>query len=332
MKIPESAFSSDLTDYQFRLLSYLCLKSDLEGRLKVSVIELGRSTGKDSDRTVRTALQALERGGWISRTKSRRANGFQGIDTYQITQNYRTTEVVSTSDYRTSHSNVTNSSDSNTVDIQLVPSSHNTNSNQIKDLKPRLHKRKVVVSVKRYTDDGDDLAGFGLVEPRDKPQAKISKADPRTRGKRPEHEWTSMDVAAEFSFKVGRKYPLLPGTVNVRQLSGALAKFRSQYQTTPLIELELLRLFMADDRNFRDVGDEAPFLYKRYLASFRTHMNQARQNLGLKRLESVEFDETPRSASVGTLTASDGRTFKNTLTGRTQLERHENRLKEASNG
>ena len=189
-----------------------------------------------------------------------------------------------------------------------------------------------MVVMRRSEDDGDDLAGFGLLEPKDKPQPKISKTDPRTRGKRPEHEWTAMDVAAEFSFKVGRKFPLLPGTVNVRQLSGALAKFRSQYQTTPIIELELLRLFMADDRNFKDVGDEAPFLYNRFLASFRTHMNQARQNLGLKRIESVEFDEKVKPVSVGVLTASDGRTFKDTLVGRTQLERHENRLKEASNG
>jgi hypothetical protein len=36
---------------------------------------------------------------------------------------------------------------------------------------------------------------------------------------------------AEFSFELVASSPLLPGTVNVKQLSGALAKFRKQYDT-----------------------------------------------------------------------------------------------------
>ena len=164
--------------------------------------------------------------------------------------------------------------------------------------------------------------GGHLIEPKDEPQPKIRKSDPKTRGKRPEHEWTAMDVAAEFSYQVGRKYPLLPGTVNVKQLSGALRKFRTQYGTTPLIELELLRLFMQDERNFKEIGDEAPFLYKRYLSSFGTKMNQARENLGLNKV-TAKIETTPTS---GTLKASDGRVFQNTLTGRAQLERYEKKL------
>ena len=186
--------------------------------------------------------------------------------------------------------------------------------------------KEVKVPMRKYQDDGDDLAGFGLVEERDAPQPNIRKSDPRTRGKRPEHEWSPMDVAAEFSFRVGRKFPLLPGTVNVKQLSGALAKFRKQYGTTPLIELELLRLFMADENNFRDVGDEAPLLYKRYLASFGKRINQARENLGLGKI-SASIDTVVK---MGTLTASDGRVFQNSLSGRAQLQRHEERLKGAN--
>ena len=70
--------------------------------------------------------------------------------------------------------------------------------------------KEVKIFMRKYEDDGEDLAGFGLVENRDAPQPKIRKSDPKTRGKRPEHEWSPMDVAAEFSFRVGRKYPLLP--------------------------------------------------------------------------------------------------------------------------
>jgi hypothetical protein len=131
-----------------------------------------------------------------------------------------------------------------------------------------------------------------------------------------------MDVAAEFSYRVGKRYPLLPGTVNVRQLSGALSKFRKQYQTTALVELELLKLFMADERNFQNIGDEAPHLYKLYLASFGKKMNQARENLGLNKVNA----KVDTSVKVSTLTASDGKVFQNSLSGRAQLDRYEKRL------
>jgi len=324
VQIPEGAYSADITDYQFRLLAFMCLNSGADGRLQASVAELGSQTGKSSDRTVRDAIKALQAKGFLTVVNTKRANGYKGKNVYQLTVDYPSELTV---DYPSSPDKVINSSDSNITDIQLVPSSNTTNSNKLKYSESKI-RREILIPMKGY-DDGEDLAGFGLVEDRDAPQPKIRKNDPRTRGKRPEHEWTAMDVAAEFSYRVGKKFPLLPGTVNVKQLSGALAKFRTQYQTTPLLELELLRLFMADERNFTDVGDEAPYLYKRFLASFRTKMNQARQNLGLPRIASKEFDETPK-ASASVLTASDGRTFQNTMSGRAQMQRHELRLKGAN--
>jgi hypothetical protein len=215
---------------------------------------------------------------------------------------------------------VTNSRNSHIANKPLVPNSQS--SYKLKDFESEIQLKEIQVPMRKYEDDGDNLTGFGLVEPKDAPQPKIRKSDPKTRGRRPEHEWTAMDVAAEFSFQVGRKYPLLPGTVSVKSLSGALAKFRKQYETTALIELELLRLFMADENNFKNIGDEAPFLYKMFLASFGKKMNQARDNLGLNKI-TAKLDTTPSSA---TISASDGRTFQNSISGRAQLERHEKRL------
>ena len=331
MEIPVEAYSSNLTDFQFRLLAILCLKSGFEGRFKASVAELCALTNKSSDKTVRTALQGLVKAGMIEVDKTRRANGYNGklmirVVTHQAVENYQDQTVENyrhqtVKNYRTS---LDYKSRCIIVDKPLVPNSHD--SYKLKDIETKSFMKEIMVPMRKYEDDGEDLAGFGLVEERDVPQPKIRKSDPRTRGKRPEHEWTPMDVAAEFSFRVGRKYPLLPGTVNVKQLSGALAKFRKQYGTTPLIELELLRLFMADERNFRDIGDEAPYLYKLYLASFGKKMNQARENLGLGKITAP----TESVVKMGTLTASDGRVFQNSLTGRAQLERHEKRLKESS--
>ena len=319
MRIPAEAYSADLTDYQFRLLATICHLQGSGGRFKTSIAELGRQTGKTSDRTVRTALKALEEAGFLTRSQSKRANGFKGMDWYEVTENYRTgVENYRTVNYRTSHDY---RSRSQIVDKPLVPNSQD--SNKLKDIgNKNVSMKEVLIPMRKYQDDGDDLAGFGLVEERDAPQPSIRKSDPKTRGKRPEHEWTPMDVAAEFSFRVGRKYPLLPGTVNVKQLSGALAKFRKQYATTALIELELLRLFMMDERNFRDIGDEAPHLYKLFLASFGKKMNQARENLGLNKVTAP----TETVVKMGTLTASDGTIFQNSLSGRAQLERHEKRL------
>ena len=326
MEIPSKAYTASLTDYQFRLLATMCRLSGAKGGFKASIAELSNQTGNPSDSTVRRAIKALQEQDFIVVEKTRRANGYQGINKYMIqtvtSASLEENQTV-TSD-RTSLGHVTIGSRSSMVDKPLVPNSQD--SYKLKDIETKSFMKEIMVPMRKYEDDGEDLAGFGLVEERDVPQPKIRKSDPRTRGKRPEHEWTPMDVAAEFSFRVGRKYPLLPGTVNVKQLSGALAKFRKQYGTTPLIELELLRLFMADERNFRDIGDEAPYLYKLYLASFGKKMNQARENLGLGKITAP----TESVVKMGTLTASDGRVFQNSLTGRAQLERHEKRLKESS--
>jgi hypothetical protein len=321
VRIPHEAYTANLTDYQFRLLATICHLAGSGGRLQASAAQLGIETGNVHEKTVRRGLAALEEAGFIKRTRTKRANGYRGIDLLDITSPSGTLEfpnlgdanVHTSHDYK-SRSHITNKS--------LVPNSKD--SNQLKDIRNTegVSMKEIRVPMRKWEDDSDNLAGFGLVEERDPVQPKIRKSDPKTRGKRPEHEWTPMDVAAEFSYRVGKRYPLLPGTVNVRQLSGALSKFRKQYQTTALVELELLKLFMADERNFQNIGDEAPHLYKVYLASFGKKMNQARENLGLNKVNA----KVDTSVKVSTLTASDGKVFQNSLSGRAQLERYEKRL------
>jgi DNA-binding PadR family transcriptional regulator len=322
VQIPEGAFSTPLTDYQFRLLIVLCHLAGSEGVIRASVDRLASETGNVNEKTVRRALKALEGHGLLSRMRTKRANGYRGVDIYRL-NSYGTPESAKSAEI--GDSNVRASHDyksrSHIANKPLVPNSQT--SYKLKDIVAQEAPLKEIKISMRGMDDGDDLAGFGLIEPRDVPQQKVSKRDPKTRGKRPEHEWTPMDVAAEFSYRVGRKYPLLPGTVSVKALSGALAKFRKQYGTTPLIELELLRLFMADDSNFRHIGDEAPNLYKLYLASFGKKMNQARDNLGLMRVAPVK----DTVAKMATITASDGQEFQNSMSGRAQLDRYEKKLR-----
>jgi hypothetical protein len=324
--IPSEAYSAKITDFQFRLFAILCRFAGPSGLVETTVAQLCIETGKTSDKTIRSALQGLEAASLIETFQTKRANGYQGRKKITVKNYQQESELVK--NYRTSHDYVTNSHPSYLATRPLVPNSHSSKASyKLKESETEGFTKEIKVPMRKWEDDGDNLAGFGLVEPKDAPQPKIRKSDPKTRGKRPEHEWTAMDVAAEFSYQVGRKYPLLPGTVSVKQLSGALRKFRTQYGTTPLIELELLRLFMQDERNFKDIGDEAPHLYRKYLASFGTKMNQARENLGLNKV-TAKIETTQAS---GTLSASDGRVFQNSLSGRAQLERHEKRLKGKEN-
>ena len=299
----------------------MCHLAGSEGRLKASAAQLGIETGNVHEKTVRRGLIALEEAGFLKRTRTKRANGYRGIDLLDITSPSGTLESHSLGDANV-HTSHDYKSRSHITNKSLVPNSKD--SNQLKDIRNTegVSMKEIRVPMRKWEDDSDSLAGFGLVEERDAVQPKIRKSDPKTRGKRPEHEWTPMDVAAEFSYRVGKRYPLLPGTVNVRQLSGALSKFRKQYQTTALVELELLKLFMADEQNFQNIGDEAPHLYKVYLASFGKKMNQARENLGLNKVNA----KVDTSVKVSTLTASDGKVFQNSLSGRAQLERYEKRL------
>jgi hypothetical protein len=325
--IPLEAYSAKITDFQFRLFAILCRLAGPGGLIQTSVAQLCVETGKSSDKTVRSALQGLEEAGLIYTEATKRANGYRGKKKILV-KNYQGVDEMLVKNYRTSHDYMTNSHPSYIATRPLVPNSHSSKASyKLKESETKGFTKEIKVPMRNYADDGEDLAGFGLIEPKDAPQPKVRKSDPKTRGKRPEHEWTAMDVAAEFSYQVGRKYPLLPGTVSVKSLSGAIRKFRTQYGTTPLIELELLRLFMQDERNFKDIGDEAPHLYKKYLASFGTKMNQARENLGLNKV-TAKIETTPAS---GTLIASDGRVFQNSLSGRAQLERHEKRLKGKEN-
>ncbi len=323
MKIPLEAYSANLTDYQFRLLATICHLAGSEGRLQTSAAQLGIETGNVHEKTVRRGLIALEEAGFIKRTRTKRANGYRGIDLLDITSPSGTQTPPNQGDANVRTSHDYRSRSKKTIK-PLVPNSQD--SNQLKDIRNTegVSLKEIRVPMRNY-DDGNDLAGFGLVEPKDAPQQKLSKRDPKTRGKRPEHEWTPMDVAAEFSFRVGRKYPLLPGTVNVRALSGALSKFRKQYGTTALIELELLRMFMSDEYNFKSIGDEAPNLYKLYLASFGKKMNQARENLGIGRISEKKLSID----KMAILTASDGREFQNSMSGRAQLERYEKKIQGA---
>jgi len=185
------------------------------------------------------------------------------------------------------------------------------------------------------TTGDDEIGGFGLLEDEQpaavKHKLSTDKRDPKTRGRRPEAEWTPVDVAVEFSFQLARKYPLLPGLVNTKQLSGALAANRKKYGITAPIEMEIMRLFLGDERKHFDwnVNENYKLLYKRFLRMFTTDMDRALNNLGMpSRRELTEVvDEVAFEPASEYVYASDGRKFDNSIPGRKSLQRYEEKLK-----
>jgi hypothetical protein len=310
-------FEGELTHYQFRLLTVLCALADSHGVVETPVAELATLTQVKAHSHVKASLKALEAAGYLAASRRKRNRGFYTHNSYQLAEPLqRLWEVLPQPLQRLTTDGTDGLVLKSYSQLPLVPNTNKSISNEnIKILK--VSEEMMNKSWREEQAKDDSIGGIGKLDS-ESPRSTPSKKDTKTRGKRPQAEWTTRDVAAEFSFLVGRKFPWLPGTVNVHNLAGALAKMRSQYQTTALIELEILKMFMLDEGNFRDVGDKAPHLYKRYLAMFRTHMNRAQEVIGLTQPVKEEV--------LDLVYASDGRAFDNTLVGRKALERYERKL------
>ena len=348
MKIPDSALTSELPAFEYLLLSLICLKADRTRCWKGPIAELCVLTRGASTSTVKRALKALSGAGYLDISRAKSSNGYWGVNIYKVLEPEFTSDLpldepwvmgdLTSHDYVTTYydsrycyNSITTSTSSYNYLTVITVSSYNVLGNAEGNESSTSYysstegghgKEKGMVS--KY-DDGEDLAGVGLTSSRDEFSPSVKKNDPKTRGKRPQHEWTPSDVAAEFSFLVGRKYPWLPGALNVHKLTGALAAYRKKYSTTPLLELEILKIFMADPYNFKDVGTEAPNLYRKFMYSFGTKIQQARTNLGMP----AGVDESPKVATprMEQLKSSDGlREYDKSMSGRFALKRYEERL------
>ena len=166
--MPPEAYSANLTDFQFRLLATICHLAGSEGRLETTNTALGTQTGNVTEKTVRRGLLALEEAGFIKRSKNKRANGYRGKDVLDITSPGGPEEAqeIGASNVHTSRGYKLRS---HIVNKPLVPNSQD--SNQLKDIRNvTVSMKEIKVPMRRYEDDSDNLAGFGLVEERDAPQ------------------------------------------------------------------------------------------------------------------------------------------------------------------
>jgi hypothetical protein len=298
-----------------------------DGSVNASMDDLGILTGY-SRPTLSRAVSALKDVGLLEVVRSKRNLGKLSYNKYQLLPCIKS-ETLSSEPCIKNETSTTGTSSND---------SYTGTSTYMYDLDSQVKKyREVTVANEKWRPRGEDVAGddevggVGLFED-EKPavvkhKLSVDKRDPKTRGRRPEHEWTPADVAVEFSYLLTRKYPYLPGTFKTSPLRGALAGNRNKYGFTAIIELELLRMFMGDSRNHHDAEKQPEMLYKRYLKMFFTDdMNKAHVNLGLPSRKEL-YEDVSVEENAEFVYASDGREFDNSITGRKALERYEEKLK-----
>jgi len=138
------------------------------------------------------------------------------------------------------------------------------------DDKPQPKKK-----AKRGQINDDVVGGIGKVVDKQavlnvKYKRKASKveSDNRSRGEKPEEEWKSGDIVAEFYALIDEKKITAPGQVNGTSLIKWINKLYGQ--GVPRISvLKGMRMFFADPRNFHDVGIGTP-LWQRFIAYYPT--------------------------------------------------------------
>jgi hypothetical protein len=187
--------------------------------------------------------------------------------------------------------------------------------------------KEVLVGNWKKNWDDDNLGSVGLFDEelleKVEPQ-KINKRDPRTRSQRPDYEWTPQDTAAELGVKLRQRFPELPPLINTRNLSIVLAKYRKDLGTTALVELELIKMFLADEKNLSYVARNPQKALGAFLTTFKTRLSDAMERLNL----SAPTRSTDNDVDIDSdfLYATDGTRFENTLVGRKAFERYTERM------
>jgi hypothetical protein len=323
MELPRDIFSLSLSSAEFRVLVCLTSLGDDKGLVDISTERLGEMTGYSTE-SLRRAFRGLEKLGVLNTRRTKRNWGRFHLNKYQVFPSHNPVDLDNlpikgnvTWEELPSHNTVGSTSDSNNEVTTDVVGNKNTTYSYVRTAS---NENGVSVVIKNY-DDGDDIGGVGLFEDEVKKTAAknpVSKRDTKTRGRRPEAEWTAYDVGAEFAYQLSLRFPLVPGLVNASKVSGAIRKYRSSYGTNGQIEMELMRKFFADDRNYNDAETAYAHLAGRYLATFKTSLSQVRAELATPTIDTES----------SFLYASDGRKFDDTILGRRRMNQHEESLRE----
>lgn len=292
-----------------------------DGTVKTSMVSLSEITGYSRTTLFRT-VSGLADQGVIEVVRSKRNLGKLSFNHYRVILGFKSETLKPSPSFNPE--TLTKSpgfkSETSTADY-ITNKIITTNTNNLY-ISTRANIAKETTVVNKWSDDDENLTGFGLLEgevPASLKPRKVSKRDPKTRFQRPQEEWTSFDVAAEFASRVYDDIKNIPGIIPTSQLGKALAAFRTRYSFTSVVELEVLDRFVTDPYNAPLVRKDPGSAYKLYLQALLSQSGKVINDLGL------DDNDAPKTDSY--IYASDGRKFDNSIPGRKSLERYEEKLK-----
>jgi predicted transcriptional regulator len=282
-----------LSSVELRVLLAMRLLSTSDGAVEAGIDDFSEYTGYGRT-AVSKAVAGLKEAGLIEVTRTKRNLGKLSYNRYVLLP-------CSPERTPTAVTNVTKTT--NTVNLtKEVNTSYLLKGEALEESK----------MVNRWKEDDDDVAGFGLL---DEPSKKETiKKIPSTRYQRPKEEWTPGDVASEFASQLYSKIRGIPGLVNISKLAPVIGKYRKQYGTTAIYELQVLDTLLGDARKLDLVRKEPHNAYKLFLRMLATEG-------AANPVESVY-----EQAATDTIAASDGTLFDNSIPGRLALKEHEEEL------
>jgi predicted transcriptional regulator len=283
-----------LAPTELRVLLAMRVLADPDGvTVEAGMDDIGDYTGYGRT-TISKAVASLELAGLIQVTRTKRNYGKLYFNKYKL---------LPCSPVRTSTADTSSNDNLTTVTTKELNTSYLISAEAQKDEDGVVNKWK----------DDDGVGGFGLLDS-DKPASSDVKKTPKTRHSRPKAEWTSSDVASEFAYQLYQRVRGVPGLINISKLAPVLGKYRKDYGTTALYELQVLDKLLGDNRLLAEVKKAPHNAWKLFLRMLATEGGSA-------------TIEAPTEDIVEQLVASDGRKFDNSVPGRLALDRYEKKLK-----
>ena len=320
-----------LSPNEMRTLLALRHLADINDRVKVTMEELGILTGYSRE-SIRVALRGLEERKLVDTFRTKRNLGKLYKNEYQLLpefwenqENLASTEVESPEILASKVPENLASTASKTVYVDNQVTKVKKDYVFFNTAKPYKKKLEEVLVVNRWSDDDDSVGGFGLLEgevPGSLKKGPVARNNPRSRHQRPQDQWTPLDVASELAAGLYERVRGVPGLININKLGPILGKYRKDYGTNALIELEVMEMMFADEATLRKVKNDPANAWRMFLAMLTKHGQKAQDNLGMVDV-AAGFDKPD---VVNYVYASDGKKFDNSMPGRNALKRYEEKL------
>ena len=147
------------------------------------------------------------------------------------------------------------------------------------------------------------------------PKLSMDPKDCRTRARRPVEGWTTWDVAAEFSERLQKRYPMKPLLINQKTLANALLPMRSKYNSNAKAEMILVEKFFRNNSLVKVAVREPNKIIGTFLNTFKTDLEKA-----------IRISSEPEYVRE-VCYADDGEEFDNSIPGRKAMERYNEKLR-----